>query len=396
MTIGQRIAEERKKLGLSQEALGEKLGVSRQAISKWESDASVPEIDKLIVLSKLFGVSVGWLLGVEAEISGTQELPEEAVPEQPSLWQAILSYLKTLPGLRKLGIALLVLVQLFLYWQLLWCYNAANEARMYASMAEHTTDQLELDIKALQEGLAQRPEVEPGTLLSVYNFETIQPEGSEKATISFSAVPYSWEEGDTATLYIQGQGIPTMEIPCQWDGAFLTCFTKLALRNGIELCFCIEHADGSRQFQGLYDDYLQYTDFAEVPLITGGIKDARYDPKENIFHVQQLEVNFSRSQAHIQSNVTWQTWAVLLLADGKEIARHTIFDAAVQNDSTRTSGGGGIEATRKELSLMNGVELNEGQTVELVAYAEFSNGISSQEVLHRWTVGANGVLEPID
>lgn len=65
MTIGQRIARERKRLGLSQEALGEALGVSRQAISKWEADASIPEIDKLIAMARRFGVTVGWLLGVE-------------------------------------------------------------------------------------------------------------------------------------------------------------------------------------------------------------------------------------------------------------------------------------------------------------------------------------------
>ena len=65
MTIGQRIAQKRKELGLSQEALGSKLGVSRQSIYKWEADSALPEIDKLIALSRLFGVSVGWLLGVE-------------------------------------------------------------------------------------------------------------------------------------------------------------------------------------------------------------------------------------------------------------------------------------------------------------------------------------------
>ena len=69
-TMGQRIAARRKLLNLSQEALSEKLNVSRQAISKWEADATIPEIDKLIALSKLYGVSVGWLLGVE-----TQENP---------------------------------------------------------------------------------------------------------------------------------------------------------------------------------------------------------------------------------------------------------------------------------------------------------------------------------
>ena len=70
MTIGQRIAQKRKELGLSQEGLGDQLGVSRQSIYKWESDSALPEIDKLIALSRLFGVSVGWLLGVEEPPQG--------------------------------------------------------------------------------------------------------------------------------------------------------------------------------------------------------------------------------------------------------------------------------------------------------------------------------------
>ena len=65
MTIGERIAQKRKENNLSQEALGEALGVSRQSISKWESNNALPEIEKLIAMSKLFSVSVGWLLGVE-------------------------------------------------------------------------------------------------------------------------------------------------------------------------------------------------------------------------------------------------------------------------------------------------------------------------------------------
>lgn len=65
MTLGQRIQELRKGAGLSQEGLGEKLGVSRQAVSKWESDGGIPELDTLIAMSKLFGVTIGQLLGVE-------------------------------------------------------------------------------------------------------------------------------------------------------------------------------------------------------------------------------------------------------------------------------------------------------------------------------------------
>ena len=75
MTVGQRIAQKRKELGLSQEALGEQLGVSRQAIYKWESDATLPEIEKLVALSRIFGVTVGWLLGVEEATSETENAP---------------------------------------------------------------------------------------------------------------------------------------------------------------------------------------------------------------------------------------------------------------------------------------------------------------------------------
>lgn len=67
MTIGQRIAELRRQNNLSQEALGEALGVTRQSISKWESDGALPEIEKLVAMNRLFGVSVGALLGVEEE-----------------------------------------------------------------------------------------------------------------------------------------------------------------------------------------------------------------------------------------------------------------------------------------------------------------------------------------
>ena len=65
MTLGQRIQEGRLRLGLSQEGLREKLGVSRQAVSRWEADGAVPDTDKLIALSKLFGITLNELLQVE-------------------------------------------------------------------------------------------------------------------------------------------------------------------------------------------------------------------------------------------------------------------------------------------------------------------------------------------
>lgn len=62
MTLGQRISLYRKKLNISQEELGARLGVSRQAVSKWESGASDPSTSNLLALAKLYGVSAEDLL----------------------------------------------------------------------------------------------------------------------------------------------------------------------------------------------------------------------------------------------------------------------------------------------------------------------------------------------
>ena len=63
MILAEKITEERKKNGWSQEELADKLGVSRQAVSKWESAGSIPELQKIIQLSELFNVSTDYLLG---------------------------------------------------------------------------------------------------------------------------------------------------------------------------------------------------------------------------------------------------------------------------------------------------------------------------------------------
>ena len=66
--IAERLAARRKLAGLSQEALAEKLGVSRQAVSKWERSESSPDTDNLIALAKLYGVSLDELLYVDESI----------------------------------------------------------------------------------------------------------------------------------------------------------------------------------------------------------------------------------------------------------------------------------------------------------------------------------------
>lgn len=65
MTLGEKIAKQRKELNYTQEQLADILGVSRQSISKWESDIAYPETEKLIELGRLFDCSMDYLLKEE-------------------------------------------------------------------------------------------------------------------------------------------------------------------------------------------------------------------------------------------------------------------------------------------------------------------------------------------
>ena len=62
MNLADKIIEERKKNGWSQEELASKLGVSRQAVSKWESSGSIPDLQRILQMSELFGVTTDYLL----------------------------------------------------------------------------------------------------------------------------------------------------------------------------------------------------------------------------------------------------------------------------------------------------------------------------------------------
>ena len=83
MTLGERIVHYRKRQGLSQEQLSQRLGVSRQSVSKWERDESLPEADKLPLLAKTLGVSL------DALLSGEEEAPSQPAGPTPAKGGAV-------------------------------------------------------------------------------------------------------------------------------------------------------------------------------------------------------------------------------------------------------------------------------------------------------------------
>lgn len=124
MTLGERIAYYRGALGLSQGELAEKLGVSRQAVSKWETDAGLPDLDRLIALSGLFDITLDELVKGSAPSPAPADQPEPAVipptENPPAAEKAPSSSGQKTVGYILLGVGLLCAVlALFLNWALL-------------------------------------------------------------------------------------------------------------------------------------------------------------------------------------------------------------------------------------------------------------------------------------
>lgn len=84
MTTGQKIAALRRERGMTQDALAEALSVTRQAVSKWEADAALPEANKLLPLARLLGCTADYLLGSsEAEAGAPQGAPNTVAQGEP-------------------------------------------------------------------------------------------------------------------------------------------------------------------------------------------------------------------------------------------------------------------------------------------------------------------------
>ena len=86
MRLSEKIMDLRKKSGWSQEELAERLGISRQSVSKWETGESIPDIDKIIRMSELWNVSTDYLLK-EEEVMEESDIPDSAEKQNSETYQ---------------------------------------------------------------------------------------------------------------------------------------------------------------------------------------------------------------------------------------------------------------------------------------------------------------------
>jgi len=90
-TLGKRIVNHRKSLGMTQDQLAERLGVTAQAVSKWENDQSCPDITMLPRLAQIFGTTTDALLGLNSQPKAPEdeivEIPDTEISAEPGTFQ---------------------------------------------------------------------------------------------------------------------------------------------------------------------------------------------------------------------------------------------------------------------------------------------------------------------
>ena len=186
MTTGEKIAALRKEQGMSQEVLGEKLGLSRQAVSKWEADQAVPTMDNLMELSKLFGVPVDTLLRPDAELTSqtenTADKPEESRPAVPHKWKiaAIAA-----AGLLCVSVACSAVS----LWRVVIMQQQIDTLRMQSGPSTiyypNTSDDTNSDLADWSENIE------------------VDPDNNENLLVTVSAVPKEMRDGETAKLVVR-------------------------------------------------------------------------------------------------------------------------------------------------------------------------------------------------
>lgn len=387
-TIGQRIARERKRLNLSQEAFGEKMGVSRQAISKWEADGAVPEIDKLIAMSKLFGVSVGWLLGVE-EASEPEEAEPFSEKQLEILENIIQRYRQPEPAppsrvpwiLAAAGICVALILGIVALRRVDKIPNYSGQLNNISGNYSYLQSQLSSLAGKLEE-MAQGER-----LLSQYEFSGEPLEDLSGVMVRFTATPKNWQPGDRAELSVRRDGTEILTVPCNFSGSAATAQWELPGDGGYyTYCFIHYHGDGSQQ-QQILDNVWYYAQepYMGLKLNWEGHFGCHWDNYQQKLVVDKVDV-YLGPPGLLQYQTTHYAWAearLTFLLDGQPVKTLDLAEAmGAQGSHYDVGDDGWLSGGFWPDGLI--FKITEDSVLEAVLTAEFNGKYTFQQTVATW------------
>lgn len=212
MELYEKLYELRRASGMSQEELAEKLGVSRQAVSKWESGATQPELSKLIELSKLYSVSVDELLSLEhakpeqdAAESPVQSNAEKAPAEKLSFRDFCIQHKKIIGGAAVAAMALAALIAVGVHYN-----NRINSLSMQVndlrSQLYNVQNNLSNQIAGISNNVSDILARE-SSLISQYSYEVKSVNlKKQECTLAFSLLPKTISENTIVNIGVTDHG----------------------------------------------------------------------------------------------------------------------------------------------------------------------------------------------
>ena len=212
MELYEKLYELRRASGMSQEELAEKLGVSRQAVSKWESGATQPELPKLIELSKIYQVSVDALLSLEhakepqdsspAAEGASRDTVEDAPAAKPNLRTFCAQHKKSIGG-AAVALAALIAVGVHYNDRINTLSTQVNDLR---SQLYNVQNNLSSQIDGISNNVSDILTRE-SSLISQYNYEITNVDfKKQECTIAFSLLPKTISEGTTVIIGVTDHG----------------------------------------------------------------------------------------------------------------------------------------------------------------------------------------------
>lgn len=239
MTLGNRIQQYRKARGLSQEALGEALGVSRQAISKWESDLTIPEIDKLIALSRLFGVSVGALLGEEEPSDAGGELTDREWEAVEAVAERYLSRTRPKRGEYRvwLSLAVLAAAAILIFWVKGRLDDLDGRMNTLQNNVSNISGSVSGRIDAMADQIQDLLTREASLLSDVQCSVTAVDIAGQTMLVDLSATPKAYTDGMVMRFSAEpaGEALLTAEVTADADHTFRLSGWELPLNDEIRL-----------------------------------------------------------------------------------------------------------------------------------------------------------------
>ena len=394
MTIGQRIANCRKQLGISQEALGEKLDVSRQAISKWEGDAALPEIDKLIALSRLFGVTVGWLLGVEEPVPQEQDpLTQEQLNAMEQLIKLYTTRGKSAPKPDRRPLILSALALVLAAAALLSCLS--HHTNLSNSLGNLSYQQITLmsDYESLRSQMSQLQSAdiarEIPDALHRFSFHLTPDTEEPKVLVQLSAIPKQ-HANETAVLAVRRNGQDVAFAECTWDGTAYVAKQELPLENGYEYWLMITDPDGTQEQIPLADEQAEnLTDSFSLSCQIEGEK-VFLKMVDGDFAVNGLMFRLQRPiSMEDGGDYLWDSIELRVIQNGEKTHTYSFLSA----DSDLTLRRSVLYETSCAVVYVDPpIRPEEGDGFEVWLVAKVSNGMECKEMVGAWGYEAGTFL----